>query len=717
MRKEDLTKRYQEDKHGLAQGLIKIISTELLAFLFLTDISAQIPINGFCKYGEYSSKSGYNRIFPSDFNNDGFRELLLSNITSNKYALLYPDTKSNSNTALEKSFSSSISGIQLLSSNNSGRKYLLVSRKNRFAGLASMSKSGSPSISSKLKFDGYPSSYDVGKVFGPTGRSAGILSGNSMNGMSVIYENNKGLIEKRISKDKVFSYSLYIDLDYDSFSDIAAFNSINNSIELYYNNHLGDFSLARSINLDGQISEFKAADFNSDGFTDLVYIKNNRFEILLGDSVSSFRKKIALDTPVKPDKYAILDFNGDGYNDIAYINTEKGELYIAYGKGANSFYPPVLYMKKPGLVDLAAYIDRTGKKLAVLSSEGKVYLITQIALTDESFSISLGGKPGTINSFDYLNDKYKDICYIDEDENALKILLSERRNLCRIYYTVPLSGKYDNILVDNSRAKWKTFYCWSKKGYTIELVRFNFENQKHYQKVQYAAGPIEDVKLTIDRLTDRQILSVLVNKQRNLSIQEIEYRDFKYAASFTEPVVSNIDNAVLSLGVYKDIYCFSKTENEVSLFKVTFNKKIIDIKNLLDYKLKPGEIFNSQMISIDETFIRPKPVAVLTTINNKSILRLFSDTKPFELKMNNTDSGNSQLHYISDEFSDKFSLFYEGDRGLKYLVFHRADNLLKEYNLVESKKINGYFVSKLYGEKTFLINSDKIRNILTFERL
>jgi len=701
----------------LAQGIIKIISITLIAFLFPHDLSAQVPINGFCKYREFSSKPGYNRIFPSDFNNDGVRELLLSNITSNKYTLLYPDTKSNSNPAIEKNFSSSISGIQLLSSENSGKKYLIVSRKNRFAGLASISKSGSPSISSKLKYDGYPSSYDVGKVFGPTSHSAGLLSGNSMNGMSLIYENNKGLIEKRISKDKVFSYSLFIDLDYDSFSDIAAVNSMKNSIELYYNNQLGDFSLARSINLDGQIAEFKAADLNSDGFTDLVYIKNNRFEILLGDSVSSFRNKMVLDTPVKPDKYAILDFNGDGYNDIAYINTEKGELYIAYGKGANSFYPPVLYMIKPGLVDLAAYIDRTGKKLAVLSSEGKVYLITQIVLTDELFSISLGGKPGTINSFDYLNDKYKDICFIDEDENALKILLSERRNLCRIYYSIPLSGKYDNILIDDSRAKWKTFYCWSKAGYTIELVRINFENQKHYQKVQYTAGPIEDVKLTIDRLMDRQILSVLVNKQRNLSVQEIEFRDFKYAASFVDPVVSNIDNAVLSLGVYKDIYCFSKTENGVSLFKVTFNKKIVDIKNLLGYKLKPGDIFNSQMISIDETFLHPKPVAALITVNNKSILHLFGDTKSLEMKMSNSALGNSQLHYISDEFSDKFSLFYESEKGLKCLVFHKADNLLKEYNLVESKKINDYFVSKLYGEKTFLINSDKIRNILTFERL
>jgi hypothetical protein len=538
-----------------------------------------------------------------------------------------------------------------------------------------------------------------------------------MNGLSIITENKKTLIEKRISKEKVFSYSAFIDLDYDTYADIAAVNSIKNSIELYYNNQLGEFREARSIDLDAQISEFKTADFNSDGFTDLVYIKNNRFEVLLGDSVSSFRNKIVLDTPVKPDKYVIMDFNGDGYNDIAYINVERGELYIAFGKGSNSFYPPILYLKKPGLVDLTPYIDRAGKKLAVLSSEGKVYLITQITLTDESFSISLGEKPGIINSFDYLNDKYKDICFIDEEENALKVLLSERRNLCRTYYSIPLSGKYDNILVDDSRSKWKTFYCWSKKGYSIELVRINFENQKHYQKVQYADGPIEDVKLTIDRLLDRQILSVLVNKQRNLLLQEIEYRDFKYAASNVQPIVSNIDNAVLSMGIYRDIYCFSQSENEMSLFKVSFNKKILDIKNLLRYKLKPGDVFNSQLVSIDEPFYHPKPVAALISINNKTFLHFFDDRQLLELKMKNSALGNSHLRYISDELSDKLSLFYESESGLKCLVFHRTDNLLKEYNLFESKKINDYFVSKLYGEKTFLIYSDKIRNILTFERL
>jgi len=308
-------------------------------------------------------------------------------------------------------------------------------------------------------------------------------------------------------------------------------------------------------------------------------------------------------------------------NDIAYINVERGELYIAFGKGNNSFYPPILYLKKPGLADLTSYIDRSGKKLAVLSSEGKVYLISQLTLPDESFSISLGEKPGIINSFDYLNDKYKDICFIDEEENALKVLLSERRNLCRTYYSIPLSGKYDNILVDDSRSKWKTFYCWSKKGYSIELVRINFENQKHYQKVQYLDGPIEDVKLTIDLLKDRQILSILVNKKRNLSLQEIEYRDFKYAFSNIEPVASNIDKAVLSLGIYRDIYCFSNSGNEISLFKISFNKKILDIKNLFGCKLKPSEVFNSQLISIDEPFYHPKPVAALISVDSSFIYR------------------------------------------------------------------------------------------------
>jgi hypothetical protein len=717
MRKKDLKKPFQEDKLVLAIERIKIINIALLTFLLLSDLSAQIPINGFCKYREYSAKQGYNRIFTSDYNNDGFGELILSNITSNKIALLSPELKSNSGSAVEKNFSSSVSGIRLFSSDNSGKRYLMVSRKNRFAGLASISKSGVVSLSDKLKTDGYPTSYDVGNVFGISGPPAALLSGSSMNGLSIIYENKKKLVERKISKEKVFSYSAFIDLDYDAFADIAAVNSIKNSIELYNNNQLGEFSEPRTIDLDAQISEFKTTDFNSDGFTDLAYIKNNRFEVLLGDSVSSFRNKLVLDIPVKPDKYVVMDFNGDGYNDIAYINIERSELYIAYGKGSNSFYPPILYLKKPGLVDLSSYIDRAGKKLAVLSSEGKVYLITQLVLTDESFSISLGEKPGAINSFDYLNDKYKDVCFIDEEENTLKILLSERRNLCRIYYSIPLAEKYENILIDDSRGKWKTFYCWSKKGYTVELVKVNFENQKHFQKVQYTDGPIEDIKLTIDRLKDRQILSILVNNKRNLLLQEIEYRDFKYAGSYIYPVVSNIDDAALLLEVYNDIYCFSKSENEVSLFKVSFNKKILDIKNLLGYKLKPGDVFNSQIVCIDEPFYHPKPAAVLVSINNKSFVHLFGDRQPLELNPKHSALENSHLRFIVDEFSGQLSLFYECDRGLECLVFHGTNSLLKENNLIESKKINDYFVSKLYGEKTFLIYSDKLKNILTFERI
>ncbi|MBI5807333.1 MAG: VCBS repeat-containing protein [Ignavibacteriales bacterium] len=708
-------KHFKEEKIVSAVKQI-ILNSFLVTLFFFSDIIAQIPINGFCRYREFSVKKNFTNIFPVDYNSDGYRDLLIYNSINNKYISALSDKKSNLINLSEKYSPIAISNIHSFSNGSSEKKFIFLSRRTRQIGVASFSRSGMISTQSKIKLNGFPSNIDVGDVDGD-GKPEGLVSGTSLSGLSIIKEKNRSLYETRIKTGKVFLASTFIDLDYDSFPDIAAVDLYSNSVLLFYNNGSGSFTESRSIGLGDEISEFKTADFNSDGFNDLVYIKNNHFEVLLGDSVSSFQKKFILETPVKPDKYAILDFNRDGYNDIAFINTQSGTLYILFAKSTNVFYPPIIYLQKNGLADLTAYIDRTGKKLALISTEGKIYLINNPGIDNDSFSISLGLKPTALTTFDYLNDKFKDVCFIDETEKALKLILSERRNLFRTYFSIPLLSDYTDMVVDESKSRIKTFYCYSNRR-TIEIIRMNFDDHNYKKQTLYVDGLLEDFKVISDRLKDRQNIYALIKKNNKTFLQEFEFRDFRLVSSQANLISSNVERSWLTFGVYKDVYSIEKKENQINLVKTVFDKKIIDQRSILSFNLNERDKFNYTIICLNELIGRARPVTFWITNNNNSSLYTFSNSKMNKYPLKIFIDKNVTTEYNISGDGDKLSFyFYNANGKLRGVSFTAEKKSPIEKDLFVSKNINNYLVAVLNNKKTFLIYSNNLVNTITFEKI
>ena len=226
-KKEDLMKHFKEEK--IVSAVKQIILNSFLVTLFLfSDIAAQIPINGFCRYREFSLKKNFTNIFPVDYNSDGYRDLLIYNSSNNKYVSALSDNKSDLKDISEKYSTAAISNILPFSNNSSDRRFIFLSRRTRQIGIASFSKSGTVSTQSKIKLIGFPSNIDVGDVDGD-GKPEGLVSGTSLSGLSIIKQKNGTLHETKIGAGKIFSASLFIDLDYDSFPDIAAVDLYSNS--------------------------------------------------------------------------------------------------------------------------------------------------------------------------------------------------------------------------------------------------------------------------------------------------------------------------------------------------------------------------------------------------------------------------------------------------------------------------------------------------------
>ena len=692
----------------------KELILRILFLLFWTSsLFAQIPINGFCKLTEFSVKPNYSSIVAVDYNSDGYRDLVVYNPTLNNYSTLTADSRSSFTRASEKYSSFSLAMIHPYANDNSGKKFLALSRKTREAGIVTFSRSGSISINSKIKFDGFASTIDVSKVEGSVA-SIVLCSGSGIDGLVLAKEKNRRLIESERIKGKIFSTAVFIDLNYDGYEDIAAVDLISNSIVFYNNDETGSFEESRSIGLGSEVSEFRALDFNYDRFTDLAFIKNNNLEILLGDSVSSFQKRFRFTAGQGVSKYAVLDFNGDGFNDVAFINESSSKMFVSFAKGNNSFYSPVCYISKQNLCDITSYVDRGGRKLAAVSLEGNVYLISSLSMHDENFNLALQEGAAALQVFDYNRDGFKELAFIDAGSNTMKIGLSERRNMMRTYFSLNLSTTPNQLIIDDSKKNIATFICYKKGEKAIEVLRYNFENNRMSKQIIYASDPIREVKFSSDRLKDRITVCALTLQNKILSLQEFEIRNFRNPKAENRQVAANVEDATFNFSVYKDVYALVRLGRNVDLVKIVFDKKEMERTPRLTFELPEDEMIESKMISVDELIGRTKPAAALLSFNRKSVLYYFRKERNIRMEIKERLQTSLPVKYFID--NEKVLLLTYSDQTKKIWEMNPAARSAKAFAPIETNGINDYFVATLHGKNKYLIYSSANTNSITIKK-
>lgn len=696
-------KLLKEEKHGLRIDRIIVNSFFILSFFSSSLILSQIPINGFCGFKDFLVKSDQNKIIPIDFNADGWRDFITFNQFDKSYSSYLWDKNKFTGSATRFS-STALYDIHFAGSDDSrGKKYAYISRKEREAGFVSFSKSGRISILSKIKFDSYPSNIDVADI-NKNGRQEILVSGSNFNGLSILSEDKSKLIEQSIDKNNLYSYSGFVDLDYDGYIDIVAVDLLKNSVVIFNNDRSGNFYSARSIGLKDDLTEFKIADLNSDGYSDLIFACRNGFELFLGDSVSTFQKRLSIKTPETPDKYAILDFNGDGYNDIASVNKGSGKLFVLFAKGTNEFYPPIVYMERKGIVDLTSFIDRSGRKIAALDVTGYVYIIDKIT-NIENASIAPLVENGIVGTFSSSNSRIKGIYVLDNLQMKIHFLLS-RKGIFDTYYYQNLSGSYSNVVVDEVNREPRTFYFYTKGENIIELLRINFSRFESSKRILYAGGKIHDLKITSDRVKDMQTIYVLPEINNKLYIETFDFRDFRYRSSGTEEISSGVEIASLAFNLYKEIFHITSNENNILFRKSVFNRKVQN-EEILFTKLNS---VNTKIYSDVESFTDE-------AINENLTACWFSDLKNTDLYLYLRKRVNKitfkdfspligSMKYLDGENENSLFLYDRNKGNLRRIDISNQGRILNVSDIFESKNIYSYIVDRLIDSKEFLIYSE-----------
>ena len=469
--------------------------------------------------------------------------------------------------------------------------------------------------------------------------------------------------------------------------------------------------------MNDQISELKCADYKSDGFNDFVFIKNGMINAMLGDSVSSFSRNVILDTQTRVDKYAVFDFNGDGFNDIAFINKNDGTVGISFAESTSKFYPPIFYMRRKGIADLNAFVDRGGRKLALLNRNGKIYLIDKIAGNEDEFAIAAGIQPSLVGSFDYLNDNSPDYFAVDAIENKINFYLSARSNLFDKYFSYKIFQNYSRVEVDELNPVIKTFYCYSINDRVIEMLRVNFENGDMSKRVLYTDGPIEDLKLTSDRLKDRQTIFVLINKNDELSLQSFDFRDFRYTRSGLDSIAVGVEAAAISFNIFKEIYYFQKKDLIMNLNKLIMRSEYEKPVVLSSTEIDGNTNFGFEIIG--SLYNTPKENAVVSIISKKDMsdvkVIFGKKNKTFTIKRFIASQGYTKLYY--DENGLEMFLYDMQTGRFKRVSISDNPAQIITSDLFESKSVNSYIVSRIKSLKELFIYSDSYNSQIKFRNV
>ncbi len=628
-----MRKHYKGEKIDLKTELkLRIIFTFFVIFSF--QAYAQIPINGFCKYQSFKIPPEYTSVQSVNFNKDNFNDLIIFNISNNKY-LSFNGVKEGFSKIKFHKTPFEISKFSPIATKNFRKKYFAyVSRKNRSVGVISFSKYGKIKINKLLKFNSYPENLSIADI-NRNGKSEILVSGSAFEGLSIITQNWHGLDEKKILSKSTFYKAIFANLNNDDSPDIAAFNSVEQSIYFFFNDGNGRLNLVRTIPISDNIISFKSIDLDSDGFDDIIYSKDNSIKVIWGDSVSSFDSTSEYITTNNPVKIILGDYNLDGKIDFAYLDKKNSSISILFSKGKREFYPEILYLKRRNIEDIINFSSSIKNGIVALTNNGLIYYLSTLNSFNDETNISIGGDPVALSYFDYKKNGISDIAFIDSTNNNLNFLIRGNSKTPISFYSFPLFEKHNKILVDDTDTYIKSFYCYSPNKKVVEILKINFKEFGIKRISLYSPGKIYSFKINRDNIGNEKIYIAYLKKlSMGLNINFVQ--DIRILSSDYPDLADSVINAKI---IYTDtlgVYFWQKENNSLKLKEISMkNKSPLPIAKYQTEGNKTVLYFNSDNFLVEQYGV--ENINIIDKNGSYYLLEIFEDTLRILKDNNNTN--------------------------------------------------------------------------------
>ena len=715
-----MKKPYKEEKPDLLKR--KVINGSLIVFMLYQSGAAQIPINGFCKYSVFPVKGKYARLFALNFNQDSYSDLLLTGGEKSLFANIAGKGTDNFSEVFSSSFSPELSNfITYIEKFDKSPKYAFVSRKQKKAGWLNVSTSGRISVASQISFSSFPDGVSQAD-FNSDGKNELLISGAAFDGISVL-ENSAKVEEKKMQTGTAFSQSVAIDLNSDSYPDIAAFNINNNSLQFFYNNSRSEFKLVRTIELQSPIFSLQAVDFNTDSYPDLFFICGNELRVIFGDSVSGYHRTENIKTNLKPDKYIWGDFNRDGKFDIAYLSTGSGSqpsrVSVLFQKNDGSFYPEITYLQKKGLTDLIPFYTKFVYGFASVSKDGNIYFVSNLSSFGDNSDMVFGNIPSSLSLFDNGKDGITDLCLYNSDKGLLTFVLRGKDGLPATLFSQKINGSYSSYLIEDIDKSQKEIYFYNLDERVIEYLLIDFKSFTVKRDYLYVDGGIKDCRLMRSAPGTRADIVVVHTTDDKLFYTFFTYKNFRYSLATASLRTGKLLDA--KIDAEGDIYYWTKGNAKADLVYASFkNPVFVKTIHSVEYdSLFQSKNYLADVYSSGEEFI-------FTAISNNKSNYFFIGNSKFQKVLRkpaiakaflSTDSRIDYFGKYSSDGSKRFFLYSSGTGSFLSAGVNKHTGLFSIQNLTEVDGVGSFTVDKFSANNWYFLYTNTNENCVSLKKL
>lgn len=262
--------------------------------------------------------------------------------------------------------------------------------------------------------------------------AVGELNGDSLNdiflsdyigGTFIFYNQGEGLFDQQCIDINPATNTYIFDINKDGYNDLGIYHEVfigNGLCRLnIFENQNNEFFFHDTIFFPTG-TKFKAfADFNNDGFFDIVYKRSTWDETIDSLYVVFNNQDFTFSSPDRyfvnnpsPFKVASADFDGNGYNDMAYTYYgSEDSITILFNDGTGKFQVnPLTFIEDPEdcIIDIKLYPNPFKDKTTIsftihMDSEVSISIYDQLGREVHYFQKMLYQK-GT-HSLDFINDK------------------------------------------------------------------------------------------------------------------------------------------------------------------------------------------------------------------------------------------------------------------------------------------------------------------------
>lgn len=313
-----------------------------------------VPPDLFYLFATYQVGRNPTSVTTADFDQDGFTDLITTNIGNNSLSILFGNGDGTFKEQVVLDVAREPRALALDDYNGDGRTDLAVACSGSdqvaiFLGLASGTF-------------GTGHRYSMHRT--PVSIASGDFNGDQRPDLVVALRNDKikvllGNGDGSFRDGAQYEYgdtptSLAVtDLNRDGKLDLAVSNGgpMSSAVSIWPGNGDGTFRSPTDYRTGKRPLGVGFADFNSDQITDLLVINGEKdsFTIFLGNGDGTFQEGKEAGADAGPMYGVARDFNGDRLIDVAIVNIQSSNLSILFGRGDGTFqYPPMNYRTKGG---------------------------------------------------------------------------------------------------------------------------------------------------------------------------------------------------------------------------------------------------------------------------------------------------------------------------------------------------------------------------------